>query len=163
MTRDKLIFPLAIMRILRHFFVSYLESPHFLVMCAIDTTTVRQSEAQLRPKRPWTKTTTPPISSTPSTSTPSSSVGGMTFEAIMAQLQCMDACLDTPSDELCQATTCVGYIARWQARFGGFVKSPSPSPEAFEDEDDDGDSDDDDGDDDEDEDASSSNDDTMTV
>ena len=44
-TCDKLIFPSAIMRILCHFFVSYLESPHFLVMCAIDAATVKQSEA----------------------------------------------------------------------------------------------------------------------
>ena len=42
---DKLIFPSAITRILRHFFVSYPESPHFLVMCAINATTVRRSEA----------------------------------------------------------------------------------------------------------------------
>ena len=57
--------------------------------------------------------------------------------------------------------TRVGHIARWQARHGGFVESPSPSPEAFEDEDDDGDSDDDDND--EDKDASSSSDDEMTT
>ena len=48
-TRDKLIFPSAITRILYHFFVSYPESTHFSVMCAIDTTSVRRSEAQLRP------------------------------------------------------------------------------------------------------------------
>ena len=44
-TRDKLIFPLAITQILRqilcHFSVSYLESPHFSVICAIDAATVR--------------------------------------------------------------------------------------------------------------------------
>ena len=39
-TCDKLIFPSAITRILRHFSVSYLESTHFSVMCAIDATTV---------------------------------------------------------------------------------------------------------------------------
>ena len=44
-TRNKLIFSSAIMRILRHFFVSYLESTHFSVMCAIDAITVRRSEA----------------------------------------------------------------------------------------------------------------------
>ena len=49
-TRDKLIFPSAIMRILRHVSISYPESPHFSVMCAIDATTVRRSEAQLQPK-----------------------------------------------------------------------------------------------------------------
>ena len=39
-TCDKLIFPSAITQILRHFSVSYLESIHFLVMCAIDAATV---------------------------------------------------------------------------------------------------------------------------
>ena len=49
-TRDMLIFPLAITRILRHASVFYLESTHFSVMCAIDVVIVRQSEAQLWPK-----------------------------------------------------------------------------------------------------------------
>ena len=79
----------------------------------------------------------------------------------MAQLQHMDARLDTLNDELCQVNTRVGNIARRQARLGGFVESPSPSPEASKDEDDNGDSDDDD--DDENEDASSPNDDKMTA
>ena len=39
-THDKLIFPLAITRILCHFSISFLESSHFTVMCAIDTATV---------------------------------------------------------------------------------------------------------------------------
>ena len=51
-THDKLIFPLAIMRLLQHFSISYPESPQFLVMCAIDVATFRWSEAQLQPKRP---------------------------------------------------------------------------------------------------------------
>ena len=51
-TYDKLIFPSAITRILRHFSVSYPKSTHFSVMCAIDVAIVRWSEAQLRPKRP---------------------------------------------------------------------------------------------------------------
>ena len=55
---------------------------------------------------------TPPASSAPSTSAPSSSTSGVTLEAVMAQLQRMDACLDTLSDELCQVNTCVGRIAR---------------------------------------------------
>ena len=79
----------------------------------------------------------------------------------MAQLQRMDAHLETLSDELCQVNTCVGHIARWQAHLGGFVESPSPSLEASEDEDDDGDSDDDN--DDEDEDTSQPTDDEMTT
>ena len=79
----------------------------------------------------------------------------------MAQLQCMDACLNTLNDKLCQVNTRVGCITRWQACLEGFVKSSSPSPEASEYEDDDGDSNDDD--DDEDDDASSPNDDEMTA
>ena len=79
----------------------------------------------------------------------------------MAQLQRMDAHLETLSDELCQVNTCVGHIARWQAHLGGFVESPSPSLEASEDEDDDGDSDNDN--DDEDEDTSQPTDDEMTT
>ena len=35
-TRDKLIFPSAIMRLLRHFSVFYLESSHFTYICAVD-------------------------------------------------------------------------------------------------------------------------------
>ena len=80
----------------------------------------------------------------------------MTLEVVIAQLQRMDARLDTLSDELCQVNTRVGRITQRQARLGCFVESPSPSLEAFEDEDDDGDCDDDD-----DEDASSSSDDDM--
>ena len=75
----------------------------------------------------------------------------------MAQLQHMDARLDTFSDELCQVKTRVSHIAQRQACLGGFVASPSPSLEAFADDDgDDGDGDDED-------DASSSNDDEMTT
>ena len=77
----------------------------------------------------------------------------------MVQLQRMDACLDTLSDELCQVKTCVDHIARRQTHLGGFVASFSPSWEAFEDEGNDGDSDDDD----ENEDASSSGDNEMTA
>ena len=44
-THDKLIFPSAITRILCHFSVPFPESPHFTIMCAIDATTVRWSEA----------------------------------------------------------------------------------------------------------------------
>ena len=111
-----------------------------------------------------TGTAAPPTPSAPSTSTPSSSTGGVTLDVIMAQLQRMDAHLDTLGDELCQVNTCVGCIARRQARLGGFVESPSPLPKAFEDdeafEDDD---DSDDNDDDEDGDASSPSDDEMST
>ena len=43
----------------------------------------------------------------------------------------------------CQVNTHVSHIARWQARIGGFVESPSPPLEASED-DDNSDNDDDD-------------------
>ena len=43
-TRDKLIFPFAITRILRHVSISYPEFTHFSVMCAIDIATIQQSE-----------------------------------------------------------------------------------------------------------------------
>ena len=44
-TCDKLIFPLAIIRILRHFSVLFPISDHFHVMCAIDAATIKWSEA----------------------------------------------------------------------------------------------------------------------
>ena len=73
-------------------------------------------------------------------------MGGVTLEAVMAQPQCMDACLDTLNDELCQVNTHVGRIAWQQACLSGFVESSSPSPEAPKDGDDNGgfDGDDDD-------------------
>ena len=83
-THDKLIFALAITRILRHFSVSFPMSDSFFVMCAIDEVTIRQCEAQLQLKWPRTKTATPLASSAPSTSAPSSSLDGVTLEAIMA-------------------------------------------------------------------------------
>ena len=111
MTRDKLIFPSTITRIIHHASVSYLESPHFSIMGAINGAVVRQSEAQHRPKWPQTKTATPPARSTPSTSTPSYSMGGVTLKAVVAQLQRMDARLNTLSNELCRVNTRVGHIA----------------------------------------------------
>ena len=123
-------------------------------MCAIDLATFRQSEAQLRPKWPQIEKVTPSASFAPS-----SSAGGVTLKVILAQLQRMDARLDTFSDELRQVNTHVGRIAWWQACLGGFVESPCHSLKAFEDEDDDGDSDD--NDDDKGEDDSSSDDDMM--
>ena len=55
----------------------------------------------------------------------------------MAQLEHMNAHLDTLSDELCQVNSCVGRIIQQQAVMGGFTASPSPSPspQASEDED----------------------------
>ena len=109
-TCDKLIFSSAITRIIRHAFISYPEFAHFSIMGAISGASVRRSEAQLRLKRSRTETATPLTSSNPSTSTPSS-IGGMTLEAVMAQPQRMDACLDTLNNELCQVNTHVGRIA----------------------------------------------------
>ena len=109
-TCDKLIFSSAITRIIRLAFISYPEFAHFSIMGAISGTSVRRSEAQLQLKRSRTETATPPASSNPSTSTPSS-MGGMTLEAVMAQPQRIDACLDTLNDELCQVNTHVGRIA----------------------------------------------------
>ena len=68
----------------------------------------------------------------------------------MAQLQCMDACLDTLSTELYQVNVRVGCIARRQAAMGGFAPEPTPSPphpvasdsDAEDDDDDGGDNDD---------------------
>ena len=56
----------------------------------------------------------------------------VTLEAIMAQLMCMDACLDTLSNELCQVNTRVGHIVRRQAVMGGYTVASSPK--ASEDE-----------------------------
>ena len=46
----------------------------------------------------------------------------------MAQLQHMDARLDTLSMELYQVNIHVGRIARRQATMGGFAPEPTPSP-----------------------------------
>ena len=73
-------------------------SDHFLVMCVIDAATVKWSKAQFRSMR--FDTAAPPTPLAPSTFAPSTSARGVTLEAIMAQLQRMDACLDTLSTEL---------------------------------------------------------------
>ena len=83
-THDKLIFPSAITRIARHFSIFYPLFDHFFVMGAIDATTIRQSDAQLRLRQTQTKIAAPPASSAPSSSVPSSFAGGVTLEAIMA-------------------------------------------------------------------------------
>ena len=132
---DKFIFPSAITRILRHFFVPFPLSDHFHVMGAIDAATVKRSKAQFRSRQ--FGSAAPPTHSAPSTSTPSSSVGGVTLDAIMAQFQRMDARLDTLTIEMYQVNTHVNHIAKRQARLGGFVESPTPPLEASEDDDDD--------------------------
>ena len=77
----------------------------------------------------------------------------------MAQLQCMDARLDTLSTELYQVNVRVSCIAQRQAIMGGFALEASPPPRLVtsdsEDEDDDDGDHDDASDDDDDGDASS--------
>ena len=69
----------------------------------------------------------------------------------MAQLQCMDARLDTLSTELYQVNVRVGRIAKQQAIMGGFAPEASPLPplvasdsnsNSEDEDDDDGDDDD---------------------
>ena len=82
------------------------------------------------------ESTGPADSTVPSTFAPSSSASGdVTLEVIMVQLQRMNALLATFTDKLCQVNTCVGRIARRQARLGGFTASLSPSLEALRDKD----------------------------
>ena len=65
----------------------------------------------------------------------------------MAQLQRIDARMDTLSTELYQVNIHVGRIAQWQAAMGVFAPKPTPSPphpvasnsDAEDDDDDDGD------------------------
>ena len=84
----------------------------------------------------------------------------------MAQLQRMDACLDTLSTELYQVNICVGRIARWQGTMGGFAPEASLPPllmasdsdsDSEDKDDDDGDDDDNDASNDDDGDANSTN------
>ena len=66
----------------------------------------------------------------------------------MAQLQRMDARLDTLSTELYQVNVCVGHIARRQVSMGGFASEATPSPpspmasDSKDEDDEDGDDDD---------------------
>ena len=100
---DKLIFPSVIIRILRHFSVPFPSSDYFSVMCAIDYATVKHSEVQFRSRQldsAAPSTHSVPSRSAPSTFAPSSSSGNVSLGDVMAQLQRMDACLDTLSTEL---------------------------------------------------------------
>ena len=112
-SRDKLIFLSAIMRILRHFSVSFPSSDHFTIMCVIDYATVKHSEAQFRSRQ--SDSVAPSSHSTPSRSAPSafatSSSGDVSLGDVMVQLQRMDARLDTLSTELYQVNVRVGHIA----------------------------------------------------
>ena len=129
-SRDKLIFPFAITRILRHFSIPFPASDPFTFMCVIDDATVKRSEAQFRSRQ---QDSTPPSRPTPSrfarpTSTPSSSSSEVTLGDIMAQLQRMDTHLDTLSIELYQVNVRVDRIARRQATIGGFSPEATSSP-----------------------------------
>ena len=85
---DKLIFPSAITRILRHFSIPFPFSDHFTVMCAIDYAIVKRSEAQFRSRQ--SDSAAPSSRSTPSRSAPSASVpsslGNVSLGDVMAQL-----------------------------------------------------------------------------
>ena len=147
-SRDKLIFPSSITRILCHFSVPFPSSNHFSIMCAINYTTVKRSEAQFRSRQ--TDSAAPSSHSAPSRSTSSASAPSSSSDVslgdVMAQLQRMDARLDTLSMELYQVNVRVDRIARQQAALGGFAPEPTPSPphpvasdSNAEDDDDDGD------------------------
>ena len=161
-TRDKLIFPSAITRILYHISVPFPAFDHFSVMCVIDATTVKRSEAQFRSQQ---SDSTAPLSRSapsqfaPSTSAPFFSTSDVSLGDIMAQLQRMDARLDTLSTEPYQVNIHVNRIAWWQATIGGFASEASPPVASDSDFDsdskDDDDGDDDDASDDDDGDASS--------
>ena len=66
----------------------------------------------------------------------------------MAQLQRMDAHLDTLSTQMYQVNVYVGHIARRQATMDGFAPDATPSPPSVDSDSDDDDAseDDDDGD-----------------
>ena len=117
-SRDKLTFPSIITRILRYFSVRFPSSDHFTVMCAIDYATVKRSEAQFQLRQ--SDSTTPPSRSAPSRSAPSafvpSSSGDVTLGDIMAQLQRMDAYLDTLFTELYQVNVRVDCITHGDMR-----------------------------------------------
>ena len=66
----------------------------------------------------------------------------------MAQLQCMDARLDTLFMKLYQVNIYVGRIARLQVIMGGFAPKASPPPPLMASDSNSEDEDDDDGDDD---------------
>ena len=55
-------------------------------------------------------------------------MGDVTLGDVMAQLQRMDARLDTVSTELYQVNVRVGRIVRRQATMDGFAPEATPSP-----------------------------------
>ena len=86
-SHDKLIYPFAITRILRHFSVPFPSFDHFSIMCAINYATVKRSEAQFlswQTDSAATSSCSAPSRSTPSASAPSSS--DVSLGDVMAQL-----------------------------------------------------------------------------
>ena len=127
-SRDKLIFPFAITRILCHFSVPFPVSDPFTFMCAIDYATAKHSEVQFRSQQ---TDSTPPTRPTPSRSAqstfaPSSTTSNVSLGDIMAQLQHMDARLDTLSTKLYQVNVYFGRIARRQATMSRFTPEAIP-------------------------------------
>ena len=112
-------------------------------MCAIDYATIERSETQFQVRQ--SDLAAPFSHSTPSRSIPSSSSGDVTLGDVgdvMAQLQHMDAHLDTLSTKLYQVNIRVGRIARQLVTMGGFALEATPSlpppvTSSFEDKDDD--------------------------
>ena len=126
--------------------IHFPSSDHFLVICAIDYATVKCSEAQFRLRQ--LDSAALPSRSAPSQSTPSSFSSDVTLGDVIAQLQRMDARLDTLSTKLYQVNVRVGRIARRQATMGKFAHEatclpPPPMASNSEDNDDDGGDDDD--------------------
>ena len=81
-TRDNLIFPSAITRILRHFSVSFPSSDHFTIICAIYYAIIKHSEAQLQSQQSnlaAPSSHSAPSRSAPSTSAPPSSSGDVSL------------------------------------------------------------------------------------
>ena len=83
-SRDKLIFPSAIMRILRHFSVPFPSFNHFTIICAIDYAIVKRCEAQFRSRQ--LDSVAPPSHLAPFRSASTSSSDDVTLGDIMTQL-----------------------------------------------------------------------------
>ena len=92
-SRDKLIFPFVMTRILHHFSVPFPSFDHFTIMCAVDYATIKRSETQFQLRQ--TDSAAPSSHSTPSRSAPSrstpsasasSSSGDVSLGDVMAQL-----------------------------------------------------------------------------
>ena len=111
-SHNKLIFPSIIARILCHFSVPFPASDPFSFMCAIDYAIVKHSKAQFRSRQTDSAPSTHPTPSrfARSTSAPTFSTSNVSLGDIMAQLQYMDACLDTLSTEMNQVNVCVGHM-----------------------------------------------------